>query len=111
MHMQRKITKSLNVGVLLTTLSYWIFEISCPGITLSLCELTMVMVTTPGVFALSKYDIAVKDAIGFKMVNQFAQIFRVICIGLISALITSVNILHLSQNGSAANLQPRLEGE
>lgn len=113
----------------LTAVSYLIFEMGCPGITLSLWELTTVMViicfvialpSVPGfwglweaggVFALSIFGVAEKDALGFTLVNHAAQVFPVIAIGLVSALITSVNILHLPHNGSVATQQPRLEGE
>ena len=114
---------------LLTALSYRVVDMGCPGITLSLWDLTTVMVIVSfaialpsvpgfwgvweagGVFALSLFGIAEKDALGFTLVNHAAQIFPVICIGLISALITSVNILRLSHNGTAANPQPIPEGE
>ncbi len=113
----------------LTALSYVVFEMGCPGISLSLWELTTVMVivcfvialpSVPGfwglweaggVFALSIFGVAEKDALGFTLVNHASQIFPVIGIGLVSALITSVNILQLSHNGTAVPHQPRLEGE
>jgi glycosyltransferase 2 family protein len=64
-----------------------------------------------GVFALSIFGIAEKDALGFTLVNHACQIFPVIIIGIASALITSVNILRLPHTGTAAEPQPRLEGE
>ncbi len=113
----------------LTAVSYWVVALGCPGITLSLWELTTVMViicfvialpSVPGfwglweaggVFALSIFGIAEKDALGFTLVNHACQIFPVIIIGIVSALITSVNILRLPRTGAAAEPQPRLEGE
>jgi len=107
----------------LTALSYVIFAMGCPGISLSLLEFTTVMViicfvialpSVPGfwglweaggVFALSIFGITEKDALGFTLANHATQIFPVIGIGLISALITSVNILQLSSTGSAAKPQ------
>lgn len=112
----------------LTAFSYLIFAFGCPGINLSIMELTTVMViicfaialpSVPGfwglweaggVFALSIHGVAEKDALGFTLVNHAAQIFPVIGIGLISALIASVNILQLSQSHSAENPQPTAKG-
>lgn len=105
----------------LTAVSYLIFAMGCPGITLSLIEFTTVMViicfvialpSVPGfwglweaggVFALALFGIAEKDALGFTLVNHAAQIFPIIGIGLISALITSVNIIQLTQAEPAEN--------
>lgn len=105
----------------LTALSYLIFALGCPGITLSLMEFTTVMViicfvialpSVPGfwglweaggVFALALFGIAEKDALGFTLVNHAAQVFPIIVIGLISALITSVNIIQLTETEPAKN--------
>jgi uncharacterized protein (TIRG00374 family) len=112
----------------LTVFSYVIFAMGCPGITLSLIEVTTVMViicfvialpSVPGfwglweaggVFALALFGIAEKDALGFTLVNHATQILPVIGIGLISALITSVNILQIYQTDSGTNHQPSDEG-
>jgi glycosyltransferase 2 family protein len=108
----------------LTAVSYLVFAMGCPGINLSLPEFTTVMViicfvialpSVPGfwglweaggVFALSIFGVAEKDALGFILVNHASQIFPVIGMGLISALITSVNILQLSHTGTAADGKP-----
>jgi glycosyltransferase 2 family protein len=105
----------------LTALSYLIFALGCPGITLSLMEFTTVMVivcfvialpSVPGfwglweaggVFALALFGIAEKDALGFTLVNHATQVFPVISIGLISALITSVNIIQITETEPAKN--------
>jgi uncharacterized protein (TIRG00374 family) len=105
----------------LTAISYLIFALGCPGITLSLVEFTTVMViicfvialpSVPGfwglweaggVFALALFGIAEKDALGFTLVNHAAQIFPIIGIGLISTLITSVNIIQLTKTATAEN--------
>lgn len=105
----------------LTALSYLIFALGCPGITLSLMEFTTVMVivcfaialpSVPGfwglweaggVFALALFGIAEKDALGFTLVNHATQVFPIIGIGLISALITSVNILQLTRTEPVEN--------
>ena len=65
-----------------------------------------------GVFALSIFGVAEKDALGFTLVNHAGQVFPVIIIGLISALITSVNILNLTldDRGAGKKPRPRLEG-
>jgi uncharacterized protein (TIRG00374 family) len=108
----------------LTAVSYRVFAWGCPGIHLSLSEFTTVMViicfvialpSVPGfwglweaggVFALSIFGVAEKDALGFILVNHASQIFPVIGMGLISALVTSVNILQLSHTGTAADGRP-----
>ncbi len=114
----------------LTAVSYLIFAKGCPGIKLSFMEFTTVMVVicfaialpsvpgfwgvweAGGVFALSIFGVTEKDALGFTLVNHAAQVFPVIAIGLISSLITSVNILNLTANGqrSTHNVQPKVEG-
>jgi glycosyltransferase 2 family protein len=102
----------------LTAFSYLVFAKGCPGIELSFMELTTVMVVicfaialpsvpgfwglweAAGVFALSIFGVAEKDALGFILVNHAAQVFPVIAIGFVSALITSVNILNLTLDDS-----------
>ncbi len=115
---------------MLTAISYLIFAKGCPGIKLSFIEMTTVMVVicfaialpsvpgfwglweAGGVFALSIFGVAEKDSLGFILVNHATQIFPVIAIGLISALITSVNILNLASNGrrSTNKAQPKAQG-
>jgi uncharacterized protein (TIRG00374 family) len=114
----------------LTAFSYLICAKGCPGIELSFLELTTVMVVicfaialpsvpgfwglweAAGVFALSIFGVAEKDALGFTLVNHAAQVFPVIAIGFVSALITSVNILNLTldDRGSRKEPQTRFEG-
>ena len=99
----------------LTAFSYYVFALGCPGIELSLGEMTTVMVVVcisialpsvpgfwglweaGGIFALSLFGVANKDAAGFTLMNHAVQMFPVIIVGMISALITSVNILNLSR--------------
>jgi uncharacterized membrane protein YbhN (UPF0104 family) len=94
----------------LTVFSYYVFALGCPGVELTLWELTTVMVVicffialpsvpgfwglweAGGVFALSLFGVLNRDAAGFTLVNHAVQIFPVILIGMISALVTSVNI-------------------
>jgi hypothetical protein len=114
----------------LTALTYLICAKGCPGIELSLLELTTVMVVicfaialpsvpgfwglweAAGVFALSIFGVPEKDALGFTLVNHAAQVFPVIAIGFVSALITSVNILNLSLDDQDSRKKPqtRFEG-
>jgi uncharacterized protein (TIRG00374 family) len=114
----------------LTAFSYLIFAKGCPGIELSFVELTTVMVVicfaialpsvpgfwglweAAGVFGLSIFGVTEKDALGFTLVNHAVQVFPVIAIGFVSALITSVNILNLTldDRGSRKNPQTRCEG-
>lgn len=90
--------------------SYYIFSLACPGIGLSYLEITAVMLiicffialpSVPGfwglweaggMFALALFGISSKHAAGFTLTNHAIQIFPVIIAGLISALITGVNI-------------------
>ena len=99
-----------------TALSYWIFALGCPGIDLSIAELSTVMVIVcfftalpsipgfwglweaAGVFALALFGVAEKDALGFTLINHTIQLVPVIATGLISALLTSVNFWQLSRS-------------
>jgi uncharacterized protein (TIRG00374 family) len=96
-----------------TLLSYHVFTLGCPGITLDIAQLTTLMVVicffialpsvpgfwglweAGGVFALSLFDIPARDAAGFTLVNHAIQIIPVIVVGWISALITGSNIMQL----------------
>jgi glycosyltransferase 2 family protein len=104
-----------------TALSYLVFSKGCPGVQLSLLELTTVMVVicffialpsvpgfwglweAAGVFALALFGVTEKDALGFTLVNHAAQLFPVIALGLVSALLTSVNIWQLSHSNEVLN--------
>jgi glycosyltransferase 2 family protein len=98
----------------LSALSYYLMAKGCPGIHLSFNEIfaTMLIIcffialpSVPGfwgiweaggVFALAIFGISAKDAAGFTLANHAIQIFPVIIVGLVSATITSVNILQVS---------------
>ena len=98
----------------LSAFSYYIMSLGCPGIGLSFTKLTAVMIiicffialpSVPGfwgvweaggVFALSLFGISQTDAAGFTLVNHAVQMFPVIIIGLMSALVTGVNIRQVS---------------
>jgi uncharacterized membrane protein YbhN (UPF0104 family) len=101
-----------------TAFSYFIMAKGCPGVQLSFPEAIAFMViiclfialpSVPGfwgiweaggVFALSLFGVSVKTAAGFTLTNHVIQIFPVIIIGIVSAMITSVDILRISKAGS-----------
>jgi uncharacterized protein (TIRG00374 family) len=95
---------------ILTALSYYLLAIGCPGIKLSFMELTAVMIivcffialpSVPGywglweagsIFAMSLFGVSAKEAAGFTLTNHVIQMVPVIITGLVSAIITGVNI-------------------
>jgi len=101
----------------LAALSYYIFSLGSPGINLTFFELTVVMVIicffislpsvpgwwglweAAGVFAMSLFGVSAKEAAGFTLANHALQVFPVIIMGLVSAMILSVNIRHMSFAG------------
>ena len=98
----------------LTACSYYIMAQGCPGIELSFSEISAVMIiicffialpSVPGfwgiweaggVFALTLFGVSTKDAAGFTLANHAVQIFPVIILGFVSAMLTSVNVWHFS---------------
>jgi hypothetical protein len=94
----------------LTALSYYLLALGCPGINLSFTELTAVMIivcffialpSAPGywglweaggIFAMSLFGVSAKDAAGYTLTNHVIQMLPVIITGLVSAMITGVNI-------------------
>jgi len=90
-----------------------------PGVGLSFLELTAVMVivcffialpSVPGfwglweaggVFAMALFGVPAKEAAGFTLVNHAVQMFPVILVGLISAILTGVNVLQVSKESRA----------
>jgi hypothetical protein len=98
----------------LSALSFYLFSLGSPGIDLTFLELSAVMViimffialpSVPGfwglweaggVFALSLFGISARDAAGFTLANHAVQMFPVIIMGFVSAIIISVNIWQLS---------------
>jgi glycosyltransferase 2 family protein len=93
-----------------TAASYYIFSIGCPGIRLTLSEMTAVMViicfaialpSVPGywglweaggVFAMLLFGVSEKEAAGFTLANHVVQIIPVVLVGLVSAWVSGVNI-------------------
>lgn len=98
----------------LIALSFHTMTLGCPGITLSLGQVTAylaivsVFIALPsapgfwgiweagGFFALSLFGIPENDAVGFTLVNHVSQVFPIIIAGFVSAFVTGVNILRVS---------------
>ncbi len=101
----------------LAAFSYYIFSLGCPGINLTFFQLLVVMVIicffislpsvpgwwglweAAGVFGMSLFGVSAKEAAGFTLANHALQVFPVIIVGLVSAMILSVNIRHMSFKG------------
>ena len=99
---------------ILSALAYYLMAQGCPGIGLSFAELFAVMIiicffialpSVPGywgifeaggIFGLTLFGVATKDAAGFTLVNHVIQMFPIIIAGIISAMITSINIIQVS---------------
>ncbi len=100
---------------LLLAVSYYIMALGCPGIKLSFFEMSAVMIiicffialpSVPGywgiweaggIFAMALFGVATKDAAGFTLANHVIQIFPVIIVGFVSAMVTGINILNISR--------------
>ena len=98
----------------LAAFSYYITAQGCPGIELSFTEISAHMIiicffialpSVPGywgiweaggVFALVLFGVSSKDAAGYTLANHAIQIFPVMIVGLVSVMVTSVNILQVS---------------
>jgi len=103
--------------------SYYVFSLGSPGVHLSYTEMFAVMViiclfialpSAPGfwgvweaggVFAMSIFGVSTHAAAGFTLANHGVQVFPVIIVGLISAIITSVNIWQVSYEKKTAEPQ------
>ena len=101
----------------LLAFSYFLFSLGSPGINLTFFELSVVMVIicffislpsvpgwwglweAAGVFAMSLFGVSAKEAAGFTLANHALQIFPIIIVGLVSAMILSVNIRKISFDG------------
>ncbi len=102
--------------------SYYLMSLGCPGIELSFIEITATMVilcffialpSVPGywgiweaggVFALLLFGVSSKAAAGFTLVNHAVQVFPIIIVGFISAILTSVNIWQVSYEKRPDNM-------
>lgn len=93
-----------------SALSYYVFSLGCPEVSLTFSEMTAVMViicfaialpSVPGywglweaggIFAMLLFGVAEKDAAGFTLANHVVQIIPVVIVGLVSAWASGVNI-------------------
>lgn len=100
-------------------LSYYVMSFGSPGIELTFLEMTAVLViicffialpSVPGfwgvweaggVFAMSIFDVAVKDAAGFTLASHAIQMIPVILVGFGSAVVTGIKIRNIADNGEA----------
>ena len=98
----------------LSAVSWYLFTLGCPGLNLSILEITAVMVivcffialpSVPGfwglweaggVFALTLFGISINEAAGFTLANHAVQMFPVIIMGFVSAIISGVNVWRVS---------------
>ncbi len=108
---------------IIAALSYYVFSLGSPGVHLSYPEMFAVMViiclfialpSVPGfwgvweaggVFAMSIFGVSTSTAAGFTLANHAVQVFPVIIVGFISAIITSVNIWQVSYEKKTAEPQ------
>jgi uncharacterized protein (TIRG00374 family) len=100
----------------LTALSYYTMSLGCPGVDLSLYELSIMMViicffialpSAPGywgvweaggIFVLTLFGVSSNTAAGFTLTSHAAQLFPVVMMGLFSSLAMSINIRQISRN-------------
>lgn len=98
----------------LSALSYYLMALGCPGIKLTFLELSAVMIivcffialpSVPGfwglweaggVFALSIFGVPAKEAAGMTLMIHAVSVFPVIIVGVISAVITGINIWRIT---------------
>ena len=103
--------------------SYYVFSLGSPGVNLSYVEMFAVMViiclfialpSAPGfwglweaggVFAMTLFGVSTDASAGFTLANHALQMFPVIIVGLISAVVTSVNIRQISYAKKAIKSQ------
>ena len=101
----------------LAAFSYFLVTLGSPGVNLTYLEITTVMVivcffislpSVPGwwglweaggIFALSLFGVTSKEAAGFTLANHAIQVFPVIIAGFASAMLLSVNIRQMSDQG------------
>lgn len=107
---------SLFVWVL-AAFSYYLVSLGCPGIGLSFFDIMAVMIiicffialpSVPGywglweaggVFALIIFGVSKEAAGGYTLVNHAIQMFPVIIVGIVSAVMTGVNIWQIQYDG------------
>jgi hypothetical protein len=108
------ISMVLGVGVwVVDALSFYLLALGCPGLNLSFGDALAYMIilcffialpSAPGfwgiweaggVFALYLFGVPTRDAVGYTLTVHVVQIVPIMLVGLISAVITGVNILAL----------------
>lgn len=95
--------------------SYYVMALGCPGIDLSFLEIYATMVilcffislpSAPGfwglweaggVFGLLIFGVSAKEAAGFTLTNHVFQMVPVIIIGLVSSIVTGVNVVQVAR--------------
>ncbi len=105
---------------IIAAFSYYVFSFGSPGVQLTFTEMFAVMViiclfialpSVPGfwglweaggVFAMSLFGTSSDVDAGFTLANHAVQMFPVIVVGFVSAIITSVNIRQLSYEKKSA---------
>ncbi len=99
----------------MAALSVYVMALGCPGVdTLSFLELAAVLIiicffialpSVPGfwgiweaggVFALSLFGVSAQHAAGFTLANHAVQMIPVILVGLVSAVVTGINIMKVA---------------
>ncbi len=98
---------------ILAALSYYTMSLGCPGVDLGFFEITAVMIiicffiaipSVPGywglweaggIFALYLFGVSKEVAGGYTLANHAIQILPVIIAGLMSAILTGVNVWHI----------------
>jgi len=114
----RKMAWCMTLSILiwgLSIASYYVMALGCPGIDVSFVEMAAVLIiicffialpSVPGfwgiweaggVFALSLFGIESRDAAGYTLANHAVQVFPVIAAGWVSAIVTGINLLQVSQ--------------
>ena len=94
----------------IAALSYYVFSLGCPGITLSFPEMVAVMViicifialpSVPGywgiweaggILAMMAFGISQTSAAGFTLANHALQVLPVVVLGFVSAFVTGINL-------------------
>jgi len=108
---------------IIAAFSYYVFSLGSPGFHLSYTEMFAVMViiclfialpSVPGfwglweaggIFAMALFGVPSNAAAGFTLANHAVQMFPVIIVGFISAIITSVNIWQVSYEKKSVKSQ------
>ena len=122
----KKILTCLILTFLVSFLSafpYFVMSLGCPGIDLTFLEISAVMIiicffialpSVPGfwglweaggVFALSIFGVPAKEAAGFTLANHAVQMFPVIIVGFISAVLIGINVWRISHEIKATEWQ------